>query len=248
MLCISNYILYEIKFLLQLPQFYDIIYYIHDIQKKGALYMGALLTRQELIYLKNRLNARSAKFSKNETVLHIGENENQLCFLLDGTVYLCTENERCERSILRFFRSGEYFTSAMLIRSEYAVSYMTAKYPSEVVFFGREELFRFCTANPDWQAKFMEILSEQGSRNACFTDFVLHQRSIREKLLLFFRQEADIRNSDRIRLPLPYTDLAEFLACDRSAMMKELSKMKSEGIISGKNREIFMDMSAHTAR
>ena len=210
--------------------------------------MGALLTRQELIYLKNRLNARSAKFSKNETVLHIGENENQLCFLLDGTVYLCTENERCERSILRFFRSGEYFTSAMLIRSEYAVSYMTAKYPSEVVFFGREELFRFCTANPDWQAKFMEILSEQGSRNACFTDFVLHQRSIREKLLLFFRQEADIRNSDRIRLPLPYTDLAEFLACDRSAMMKELSKMKSEGIISGKNREIFMDMSAHTAR
>ena len=248
MLCISNYILYEIKFLLQLPQFYDIIYYIHDIQKKGAQYMGALLTRQELIYLKNRLNARSAKFSKNETVLHIGENENQLCFLLDGTVYLCTENERCERSILRFFRSGEYFTSAMLIRSEYAVSYMTAKYPSEVVFFGREELFRFCTANPDWQAKFMEILSEQGSRNACFTDFVLHQRSIREKLLLFFRQEADIRNSDRIRLPLPYTDLAEFLACDRSAMMKELSKMKSEGIISGKNREIFMDMSAHTAR
>ena len=248
MLCISNYILYEIKFLLQLPQFYDIIYYIHDIQKKGALYMGALLTRQELIYLKNRFNARSAKFSKNETVLHIGENENQLCFLLDGTVYLCTENERCERSILRFFRSGEYFTSAMLIRSEYAVSYMTAKYPSEVVFFGREELFRFCAANPDWQAKFMEILSEQGSRNACFTDFVLHQRSIREKLLLFFRQEADIRNSDRIRLPLPYTDLAEFLACDRSAMMKELSKMKSEGIISGKNREIFMDMSAHTAR
>lgn len=248
MLCISNYILYEIKFLLQLPQFYDIIYYIHDIRKKGALYMGALLTRQELIYLKNRFNARSAKFSKNETVLHIGENENQLCFLLDGTVYLCTENERCERSILRFFRSGEYFTSAMLIRSEYAVSYMTAKYPSEVVFFGREELFRFCTANPDWQAKFMEILSEQGSRNACFTDFVLHQRSIREKLLLFFRQEADIRNSDRIRLPLPYTDLAEFLACDRSAMMKELSKMKSEGIISGKNREIFMDTSAHTAR
>lgn len=248
MLCISNYILYEIKFLLQLPQFYDIIYYIHDIRKKGVLYMGALLTRQELIYLKNRFNARSAKFSKNETVLHIGENENHLCFLLDGTVYLCTENERCERSILRFFRSGEYFTSAMLIRSEYAVSYMTAKYPSEVVFFGREELFRFCAANPDWQAKFMEILSEQGSRNACFTDFVLHQRSIREKLLLFFRQEADIRNSDRIRLPLPYTDLSEFLACDRSAMMKELSKMKSEGIISGKNREIFMDMSAHTAR
>lgn len=210
--------------------------------------MGAVLTRQELIYLKNRLNARSAKFSKNETVLHIGESENQLCFLLEGTVYLCTENERYERSILRFFRSGEYFSSAMLMPAEYAVSYMTAKYPSEVVFFGREELFRFCAANPDWQAKFTELLAKQGSRNACFTDFVLHQRSIREKLMLFFRQEAQIQGSDRIRLPLPYTDLAEFLACDRSAMMKELSKMKGEGIISGKNRDIFLDMSAPSAR
>lgn len=149
--------------------------------------MGAVLTRQELIYLKNRLNARSAKFSKNETVLHIGESENQLCFLLEGTVYLCTENERYERSILRFFRSGEYFSSAMLMPAEYAVSYMTAKYPSEVVFFGREELFRFCAANPDWQAKFTELLAKQGSRNACFTDFVLHQRSIREKLMFFFQ-------------------------------------------------------------
>lgn len=206
--------------------------------------MGALLTRQELIYLKNRFNARSAKFSKNETVLHIGENENQLCFLLEGTVYLCTENERCERSILRFFRSGEYFSSAMLIPPEYAVSYMTAKYPSEVIFIGREELFRFCAANPDWQAKFTEILAEQGSRTACFTDHMLHQRTIREKLLLFFRQEAKLQNSDRIRLPLPCTDLAEFLACDRSAMMKELSKLKSEGIISGKNRDIFIRSSS----
>ena len=33
--------------------------------------MGALLSKQELIYLKNRLNARLVKFSKNETVLHI---------------------------------------------------------------------------------------------------------------------------------------------------------------------------------
>lgn len=202
--------------------------------------MGALLTRQELIYLKNRFNARSVNFSKNETVLHIGDNENQICFLLEGTVYLCTENERCERGILRFFRSGEFFSSAMLMHHEYAVSYMTAKYPSEVIFFGHEELFRFCAANPDWQAKFIRLFSEQGSRDSCITAFMLHQRTIREKLLLFLRHEARIQDSNKIRLPLPCTDLAEFLACDRSAMMKELSKLKSEGIISGKNRDIII--------
>lgn len=233
--------IYWHKKLLPKPQFYDIIYYIHDLEQKGTLYMGSILSKQELIYLKNRLNARSVKFSKNETVLHIDESSNQMCFVLEGTVYLCAEDEQCERSILRFFRTGEYFSSAMLVPPEYAVSYMTAKYPSEIIFVSREELFRFCYANPDWMTRFLQLIPEQSGRETCITGFILHQKTIRSRLLFFFRQECRIQGGSRIKLPLPYTDLAEFLACDRSAMMKELSKMKKEGLISGKNREIVLN-------
>lgn len=203
--------------------------------------MGALLSKQELIYLKNRLNARSVRFSKNETVLHIDESSNQMCFVLEGMVYLCAEDEQCERSILRFFRMGEYFFSAMLVPPEYAVSYMTAKYPSEIIFVSREELFRFCSVNPDWMTRFLQLIPEQSGREVCINSFILHQKTIRSRLLFFFRQECRLCGSSRIRLPLPYTDIAEFLACDRSAMMKELSKMKSEGLISGKNRDIVLN-------
>ena len=205
--------------------------------------MGALLSKQELIYLKNRFNARSVKYVKNETVLHIDESSNQLCFVLEGTVYLCAEDEQCERSILRFFRTGEFFSSAMLVPPEYAVSYMTAKYPSEVIFMSREEIFRFCAANPDWMNRFLQLIPEQSGRETCINSFILHQKSIRSRLLFFFRQECRLQGGRRIRLPLPYTDIAEFLACDRSAMMKELSKMKGEGLISGKNREIILSES-----
>ncbi|WP_432651550.1 Crp/Fnr family transcriptional regulator [Huintestinicola sp.] len=209
--------------------------------------MGSLLSKQELIYLKNRFNARSVKYDKNETVLHIDESSNQMCFVLEGMVYLCAEDEQCERSILRFFRTGEFFSSAMLVPPEYAVSYMTAKYPSEVVFFSREEIFRFCSANPDWMTKFLQLIPGQSGREVCINSFILHQRSIRSKLLFFFRQESRLQGGSRIRLPLPFTDLAEFLACDRSAMMKELSKMKGEGLISGKNREIVINESLFRA-
>lgn len=205
--------------------------------------MGALLSKQELIYLKNRLNARSVRFSKNETVLHIDESSNQVCFVLEGTVYLCAEDEQCERSILRFFRTGEYFSSAMLVPPEYAVSYMTAKYPSEIIFVSREELFRFCAANPDWMTRFLQLIPEQSGRECGINSFILHRKSIRSRLIFFFRQECRLQGGSRIRLPLPYTDLAEYLACDRSAMMKELSKLKCEGIISGKNREIIVNAS-----
>lgn len=203
--------------------------------------MGSVFSKQELIYLKNRFNARSVKYAKNETVLHIDESSNQMCFVLEGMVYLCAEDEQCERSILKFFRTGEFFSSAMLVPPEYAVSYMTAKYPSEVVFFSREEIFRFCAANPDWMTKFLQLISEQSGRENDINSFILHQKTIRSKLMLFFRKECRIQGSGRIRLPLPYTDLAEFLACDRSAMMKELSKMKNEGLISGKKRDIVLN-------
>ncbi|MBQ5333115.1 MAG: Crp/Fnr family transcriptional regulator [Oscillospiraceae bacterium] len=202
--------------------------------------MGSGFTKQELLYLKKRFNARSAKFSKNETILHIDQDSNQVCFVLEGTAYLCAENEQCERSILRFFRIGEYFSASMLVPSEYAVSFITAKYPSEIVFFNREELFRFCAANHDWSVKFIRLLSEQGDKGISVSSFVLHQRSIRDRLTGFFRQEREIQGSDNIRIPIPYTDLADYLACDRSAMMKELSSMKNEGLIEGKNRDIHL--------
>lgn len=200
--------------------------------------MGQGFTKQELIYLKKRFNARSVRYSKNETILHIDQDSNQVCFVLEGTAYLCAENEQCERNILRFFRSGEYFSASMLVPSCYAVSFITAKYPSEIVFFNSEELFRFCAANHDWSVKFIRLLSEQGDRSISVNSFVLHQRAIRDRLTGFFRQEREIQGTDDIRIPIPYTDLADYLACDRSAMMKELSAMKSEGLIEGKNRDI----------
>ena len=214
--------IYWDKKLLPKPHNRDIIYYIHDFKQKGTLYMGALLSKQELIYLKNRFNARMVKYSKNETVLHIDESSNQMCFVLEGLVYLCAEDEQCERSILRFFRMGEFFSSAMLVPPEYAVSYMTAKYPSEIIFISREELFRFCSANPDWMTRFLQLIPEQSGRESCINGFILHRKSIRSKLMFFFRQESRLQGGSRIRLPLPCTDLAEYLACDRSAMMKEL--------------------------
>ena len=250
MLCIYYYKTNTAKKLLHKTQFSDIINYIHDFYWKGTLYMGSLLNEQELKYLKNRFNARAVSYAKNETIMHMDFDTEQLCFLSKGTVYLCAENEQCERSILNFFRCGEYFTSAMLIPSDHAVSYAYAKYPCEVFFLNRTEIFRFCAANPDWLARFMSLMTEQGHRNAYVNSFILHQRTIREKLTAFIRQEQKYQQSDVIRLPIPYTDLAELLACDRSAMMKELSRMKKDGIITADNKNITLnpDQFSQTAK
>ena len=63
---------------------------------------------------------------------------------------------------------------------------------------------------------------------------VLSRRSIREKLLCYFSIQAV---DGRLTLPFTFSALADYIGSDRSAMMRELKKMKEEGIITSHNRE-----------
>ena len=65
---------------------------------------------------------------------------------------------------------------------------------------------------------------------------VLSRRSIREKLLCYFRQLAEQAGSEEFTLPFSLSTLADYIATDRSAMMRELKRLRTEGIIRSDGR------------
>ena len=67
---------------------------------------------------------------------------------------------------------------------------------------------------------------------------ILTKKTIRNKLLEYFRIVSSKNNSKNIYLPFTFTDLADFLAIDRSAMSRELKYLKEEGFIEIKNKRI----------
>lgn len=67
---------------------------------------------------------------------------------------------------------------------------------------------------------------------------ILSKKTIRDKLLEYFLIESKKRGSNKIYLPHTYTDLADYLSVDRSAMSRELSNLKKEGFIVTKGRII----------
>jgi len=69
---------------------------------------------------------------------------------------------------------------------------------------------------------------------------VLSRRSIREKLLCYFGQRREEAGGDRFRLPFSLSVLADYIATDRSAMMRELKKMREEGLVQTDGREILL--------
>jgi CRP-like cAMP-binding protein len=66
---------------------------------------------------------------------------------------------------------------------------------------------------------------------------VLSRRSIREKLLCYFRLMAEKETGDSFTLPFSLSTLADYIATDRSAMMRELKRLKEEDLIISDGRK-----------
>lgn len=69
---------------------------------------------------------------------------------------------------------------------------------------------------------------------------ILTKKTIRDKLLEYFNIYSKRHASKIIYLPFSYTDLAYYLAVDRSAMTRELKNLKEEGFIESKGRKIIL--------
>ena len=60
---------------------------------------------------------------------------------------------------------------------------------------------------------------------------VVSKRSIREKLLAYLSIQAQVQGTRYVELPLGRVELAEYLCVDRSALTRELVKMREDGLI-----------------
>ena len=67
---------------------------------------------------------------------------------------------------------------------------------------------------------------------------MLTQKTLRENLMDYLRQQSVIQGSSKIVLPFSKKELADFLGVQRPSLFRELKKLKSEGILEINNRMI----------
>ena len=100
---------------------------------------------------------------------------------------------------------------------------------------------RACTHHSILVQNMLKLISDKAQSLSERVD-VLSRRSIREKLLCYFRQLAERAGSDAFTLPFSLSVLADYIATDRSAMMRELKRLREEGIICSEGRRITLNI------
>lgn len=96
---------------------------------------------------------------------------------------------------------------------------------------------RACTHHSILVQNMLRLIAEKAQRLSERVD-VLSRRSIREKLLCYFQQQAEHAGSSTFILPFSLSVLADYIATDRSAMMRELKRLKDEGLVRSDGRKI----------
>lgn len=111
--------------------------------------------------------------------------------------------------------------------------------PCEVLFIDYPHILRRCENACAYHSTLVQnmlrLMADKAQALSERID-VLSRRSIREKLLCYFRQLAGRAGGDTFTLPFSLSVLADYIATDRSAMMRELKRLREEGVVRSEGR------------
>ncbi len=197
------------------------------------------LSTQELDFIVKTLNPTIKKYNRGELLYKKNSKERRLFFLLSGTAYLEVENEFEGKQILEYFVKGQVLCHDMMIQPNNGSCYAVAKYPCTIALVSIDKIEKYRQTHQDTVLDYLPVFIFKSSvaimQQHCH---ILQQKTIRNKLLTFLYCQAGRQNTFTVRLPIPYSDLADYLTVDRSALMKEISRLCAEGIIEKKSHQI----------
>lgn len=182
----------------------------------------------------NCSKTQTKSFSKGEIVTTYLVNRNQLCILLDGAADLIRYDSNGSQSIIEHISKNDLFGEVFNQIKTNNELFVIAKKKCNVLFFSYDYFNKKCKRN----CKFHEILTStlpslalNKIMNLNTRIELLSKRTTREKLLAYFSILSSRNISKTFHLSMSFTDLADYLSVDRSAMMRELKYLKEDGII-----------------
>lgn len=204
-----------------------------SILKTSKLFVG--LENEEIIAMLACLGAKLSTYKKGEYVLRQGEYLSNVFILVEGSLLIQNDDYWGNRSILRQISPGEMFGESYIApESDALLNDVAAITDSTVIFFDLKKVIGTCSSACPFHTKAVQnLFFAISEKNRKLVQKMGHisKRSTREKLISFLSDEAKKRNSSDFTIPFNRQQLADFLSVDRSAMSKELCKLRDEGLL-----------------
>jgi len=181
------------------------------------------------------MNAQKKTYFAEEELYSYDNHQKLVGILLSGQANVVRYEYNGSRTILEKLHYKSIFGEKLSFTpNDNSCIAIVAETACEVLFIDYQHITQSChnacSCHTRLIRNMLQLLSDK-TRSLSERIEVLSQRSIREKLMCFFLQQAAGTSSNSFELPYTMLDFADFLSINRSAMIRELGKMKDEGLI-----------------
>ncbi len=201
----------------------------------------------ENISLKNKeklfkiFRASTVKYTKGINIIDYMDRTNSIGIIDSGSIDIVQTDYDGNETLIDELTTNDIFGStiySIVLSDECSI---VTKENTIVTFIDYREIENAEFIKSDFYITFVQnllaIIFEQMSLKNKRID-ILTKKTIRNKLLTYFKQLSREQGSKSITLPFSLTTLARFISVDRSAMIRELKYLKEEGIIDQKTKKI----------
>ena len=180
-------------------------------------------------------------FKPEELIYDFDTGRHTIGVLATGSAIVERVDRRGDRTILEHLEPGGVFGEMLMFQNVLGDSIcVSCEKTCCVWFFPEEKLERRCEKNCGHHNRMIEnmfrLIRDKATALSERVE-VLSRRSIREKLLCYFSlQQAKCGGS--FTLPFSLSALADYISTDRSAMMRELKKLRQSGRVRIEGRKV----------
>ncbi len=185
-------------------------------------------TDNEIYNAVNLSKPKIKKYSKNEFVFSAENSVSELGIVLSGNVSVIKEDFWGNRAILTKINQSEIFGEAFaLIMTDRLPVSVISNNSSEIMFLDSKKITEL---NSKLITNLLQIFAQ---KNIMLTQKIEHliKRTTKEKVLSYLSAEAQSHKSNAFFIPFSRSELADYLSVDRSALSRELCRLRDSGIL-----------------
>lgn len=186
------------------------------------------------------LQARIAEYKSDTLIVNIGDRNFRAGIVLEGGLEEFIYDENANHVAIQHLKSGSVFGAELACGSSLSSQfYLKASVDTKVLLLDFKTLLSETTLTCPCRMQVTANLLQELSNQITFFNTklrILSQKKLRDKLKIYL-QTLEISKDNVIHLPFTRNKLAEFLYVDRSALSRELCRLRDEGILkfSGSN-------------
>lgn len=200
---------------------------------KTSLFQG--ITENELLDLLSCLGAYTKTYRKDTYIFHSQDIVHEVGIVLEGTVHILQDNLFEQPHIITAILPSGIFAESFAASHTHRMGVsVQAATNTTILFLEVEKILHPCTKGCYYHNQLLDHFVEAlANHNLALNEKLMHltQTSMKDKILSYLSQEAHKQQSSYIELPFNRQQLADYLNVDRSALSKELSKLKKEGVL-----------------